>query len=281
MLNRLLQKLLLKETSDAAVERSSAPPVNADSTVAYSRPERTEVWSVKAKAQALVSVFETGKVGGDYSAIALLPDGAGVSYGKHQATDAGGNLDQILLRYADLGGMHSAELSTYLDRLEENATAQFSSLDEAPPWVVGLVELLKKAGRDPTMQEAQRQIFDEQYWQPCKAHCESMELELPLSWAVVYDTCIHSGPAGVANIRRKFSSVPPSRGGLERDWTTDYVRARRNWLASYGPEGHIVRRTVVRMDVFLSLIDQYNWELDTPIVLKSPYNVVIEDSDLA
>jgi chitosanase len=266
-------------TDSTSATPSESTDVSNDNSIGM-HPELVEepVSSTRKKrlAKAIVSVFETGKVGGDYAAVALLPDGAGVSYGIHQATDRGGNLDQIILRYADLGGAYSSPLSAYLEKLDDNETARFSGIDEAPPWLVQFIDELKKASSDPIMRQAQDQIFDEQYWQPAAEQCRAMKLKLPLSWAVVYDTCIHSGPNGVGRIRRKFPQVPPSRGGDEREWTRAYVNARRNWLANYGEEGHIVRRTVVRMDVFLALMDAYNWELALPIRMGSPYNEVIE-----
>lgn len=230
----------------------------------------------KATIQSILSVFETGKPEGDYGAAVILADGAGISYGKHQATDAGGNLDRIVLRYMDLGGVHADALRPYLARLERNETAQYRRVEDAPTWVGDLVDLLQLLGRsDAMMQLAQDQIFDEEYWAPCVAQCDAMGLRLPLAWAVVYDTCIHSGPKGVARIRKLFPEAPPSGGGDERAWARAYVRARRNWLASYGEPGNIVRGTVVRMDALKGIMDAENWELERPIVIGTPYRVTI------
>jgi len=228
----------------------------------------------KRVAKSLLSVFETGKPTGDYSAAVVLPDGAGISYGKHQATDKGGNLDGIVMRYIDLKGKYSGEFEKYFPALEANDSASVDP-NSLPEWTVSLLDLLKKAGTDPVMHRAQDQIFDEEYWQPCVAQCTQMWLKEALSWAIVYDTCIHSGPGGVARIRRRFSEMPPSRGGDEKKWAKAYVNARRDWLANYKDEGHIVRRTVVRMDVFLDLIAKKNWSLNTPIQIGHPYRVVV------
>ena len=46
--------------------------------------------------KSIVSVFETGKAEGDPAAVVVLPDGAGISYGLHQATDRAGSLDEIV-----------------------------------------------------------------------------------------------------------------------------------------------------------------------------------------
>lgn len=230
----------------------------------------------KSVIQSILSVFETGRPEGDYGAVVILPDGAGISYGKHQATDAGGNLDAILLRYLDLGGARGDELSPYLERLRHNETAAFTSLESSPKWVQDLAKLLQDLGRtDATMRRAQDKVFDEAYWRPCVDHCNAMELELPLSICLVYDTCIQSGSAAVSRMRRRFAQVPPSRGGDERTWALAYMRARRAWLANYGEPGHIVRRTVVRMDTLMKIAADDNWMLETPISIGAPYRVVI------
>ncbi len=113
------------------------------------------------------------------------------------------------------------------------------------------------------MRKAQDSIFDERYWVPATGHANSMGLVLPLSWAVIYDTCIQSGPDGVARIRRLFPEAPPIRGGKEEAWTRAYVAAREAWLGSHSNPS--VRRSAARMRTFRNLIDEGNWQLETPL----------------
>jgi chitosanase len=129
------------------------------------------------------------------------------------------------------------------------------------------MDLLKKAGQDPIMQKAQDQIFDEGYWNPAVSQSEAMGLVLPLSYAIVYDTCIHSGPGGVARIRKLFNEVPPARGGDEKAWARAYINARRNWLLS--SSNSLVQKTVYRMDAFAQLMKEDNWELRTPFKVRN------------
>jgi hypothetical protein len=46
----------------------------------------------KLIALAIVHIFETGKAFGDYTAVAVLNDGAGISYGINQFTHRSGSL---------------------------------------------------------------------------------------------------------------------------------------------------------------------------------------------
>lgn len=263
------------ELIDEPVREPVPEPVEASITEPNEEPTMVISSEQKRVCQSIVSVFETGDPLGNYAAAVVLPDGAGISYGKHQATDKGGNLDAIVMRYIDLGGIHSEQLRAFLPQLDRNETAGVDPKN-LPAWVVKLLDLLKTAASDPIMRIAQDQVFDEEYWQPCAQQCKVMKLEHALSWAIVYDTCIHSGPGGVARIRRKFAASPPSGGGDEKAWAEAYLNARRNWLANYGEPGHIVRRTVVRMDTLHAILDDGNWELNTPISIGHPYRVEVK-----
>jgi chitosanase len=220
----------------------------------------------------IINTFETGRPEGDYGAAALLHDNAGISYGRPQATDRGGNLDAIVYRYLDLGGgEYGDKLRPYLDRLETDDTARVDP-DRPPQWVKDLMKLLSAAGEDPVMRQAQDQVFDEAYWVPAAQQAQAMGLELPLSWAVVYDSTIHSGPNDVPRIRRLFPEVPPSRGGDEKAWTRAYIAARYAWLASH--PRHAVRLTVYRMRSLQALADADHWRLEPPVRLLKPRRVL-------
>lgn len=213
----------------------------------------------------IIEVYETGKISKNYGTTTILEDGAGISYGKSQATDKSNTLDAIVFRYIDKKGMYAASLEQYLDELQSDLTTKANPRNP-PAWVRNLMMILEHAGNlDPKMKEAQDEIFDELYWQPAQKHITSMKLILPLSHAVVYDSCIHSGSDGVNKIRRLFSEVPPANNGDERKWTEAYVRARRAWLANYPTV--IVRKTVYRMDYFLEMIKDVNWQLDKPLTI--------------
>lgn len=215
----------------------------------------------KRACQAIVSIFETGRAAGNPAACTILPDGAGISYGAHQATDASGSLDAILVEYLRRGGAMQAEAREVLALVQANISTQYRSISSATPGVVRAVDLLRRMGADPVMVAAQAEVFDRLYWQPAQDQAEGMELVEPLSWAVCYDSTIHSGPGGIARIRARFPQVPPIRGGDERRWTAAYVRARRAWLVS---RVGIVAQTVYRMDAFLALIEAGRWDLATP-----------------
>lgn len=270
-----------EETTDPVVVRLSFPAISAaalsakDDVMDLPPEKRRIIWSI-------LSVFETGKPDGDYGAVAVLQDGAGISYGKHQATDRADSLDAILLRYVDLGGARSAEIQSFLPKLVADETSSLTAgkPETWPSWAADLVELLEECGSDPVMKKAQDEVFSERYWNPCRDQCLAMKLVLPLSWCAVYDTTVQSGPSGVANIRKRFPGSPPSGGGDEKAWTRAYLEARRKWLSEYTDAAHpernaTVRATVYRMDALLRLVEAGNWDLVVPISIQKPKATVV------
>ncbi len=246
----------------------------------------------KNRAMDILSIFETGSISPDYSAVAILADGAGLSYGKHQATDKGQALDAIVEAYiAAPGALYAGRLAGYMEQLKADATALVDYeldadgevvRDSLPGWVVELMEALRDAGGDPIMQEFQDSIFDERYWQPCAVECEAMGLTRALSWALIYDTAIHSGGPGdqtkdaIWKIRKRFPGSPPSGGGDEQEWCRAYAKARYDWLATH-PSGARVAMTKARPKAFLKLMNESNWMLKAPFVVNGVTVTPIRD----
>ena len=222
--------------------------------------------------QSILSVFETGSVEPDYGAVCVLKDGAGITYGKHQSTDGGDALDLIIMRYIDKEGEYADILSTYLPMLDKNDTSKVDP-DNLPSWVKELMNILHDAGSDPIMQACQDAIFDIHYWTPAMSQAMDMKLEYPLSWLICYDSTIHSGPAGVSRIRRRFPESPPSGGGNEKEWVIAYLDARRKWLASNS--NPVVQNTVYRIDAMLDMVADDNWNLNTPLSIEKPKAIIV------
>lgn len=242
-------------------------------------------YTQKKNCQAIVNIFETGSPQGDYSATSILADGAGITFGRTQATDRAGSLDLIVSRYHDAGGIF--DFSPYVDILAVNKSTayvpkrsirvikntageytfnnpEYTLLD---PGVRLLMLLLAKAAdQDPKMAIVQGEVFDELYWNPAVNLANKAGCELALSAAVIYDTCIQSGPNSVGKIRSSFAAASPARGGGEKNWLSAYVTARYNFLANFTSSDpntqRLVRNTVYRPRAFQELIEQQNWDLD-------------------
>lgn len=223
----------------------------------------------KGAIDSVLALIETGKLPGpaSYGTVAVLRDGAGFSLGLHQATDGSDTADQVLIEYISLGGSEAAALEPYLPRLlaDESTRLNPRALE---PWALGFMEVFRRAGYDPLMAEAQRRVFDRLYWQPSVALCRSLGLREALTALVVYDAWIQSGAGGVARNRMRFAGLPPSRGGEERDWTEQFLRARHSWLLGFtcadAARQAEVRRSSYRTAGLIGLLETANWSLARP-----------------
>ena len=203
----------------------------------------------------IVNAFETGKLEGDYGKVVVYVDGpvvkgkpiSQITYGRSQATEFY-SLKEILKMYAERGGRYSAQIEKYLDKVGKKPSLCTDATFK---------KLLQDAGNDAIMQQCQDEVFDARYYQPAKEWAEENGFVEQLSLAVIYDSYIHSGKIR-EDIRASFPEKVPSQGGNERKWISEYVAARREWLAN---RKGALKNTVYRMDCFLNQIKNDNWSL--------------------
>lgn len=235
---------------------------------------------MKSTIYQIVSVFETGLLPSEeaYATVTILNDGAGISYGKHQATARSGSLLKILEAYdaepARPGqvAMSATNNPDVMRRLRAAVieSVQYSSVTEARAKsreVAWALDWLASAGSIREMRVAQDVVFEREYWAPTEKYCETIAVNWPLTYLAVYDTAIHSGIGRVDLLRQRFPEVPPSRGGDERAWTSALLRARRYWLRSPA-QRPVVQRSAYRVDELQKLVSAGNWALTHPIVIR-------------
>ncbi len=222
----------------------------------------------KRAIDCVLAIFETGRVptSASYATCTILADGAGISYGKHQCTDKAGSLDLVVKAYIKKGGKHAKELEACLPLLASNASTKVPPKGPWGPEVTNLVNLLKTAGADPIMHEAQYEVFDANYFLPAVNHAKDAGLTTALGLLAIYDTCIHSGPGRVGTHRAAFPEKSPKNGGDEKAWVKAYLNARRAWLAANS--NALVQKTVYRQDAILELIKADNWDLKFPFTIR-------------
>lgn len=208
-------------------------------------------------AKAIVNIFETGAVRGDYSAVTLLPGDSGrLTFGRAQTTLGSGNLDLLVQRYcAAAGARFGARLRAWLPALAARSTA--ADTDNQ------LHNLLRASADDPVMRDVQDAFFDAQYWDPALRAASGLGIRSPLGIAVVYDSWVHGSWAPLRD-RTNAAGTPADVG--EHEWVQRYVRSRRDWLATH--PNPLLHAAVYRMDAFQRLIDQDAWALPLPLVVR-------------
>jgi chitosanase len=218
----------------------------------------------KAVAGAIVNVFETGRVRGDYGAIAVLKGDTGhLSYGRSQITLGSGNLFKLLDQYCQQSGaLFGDDLKPLLPRFQQKDI----SLDNDS----AARDLLQRAGRqDPVMCATQDRFFNVNYLDPACRAAESIGVMVPLGQAVVYDSHVQGG---WADLEKRIGPVTESG---DKDWVQNYVTMRRQWLSGLAPP---LPNTVYRMDSFNTLIGQNKWDLSLPLAV---HGVTITEEALA
>jgi len=212
----------------------------------------------KQTAQAIINIFETGKVQGDYSNVTFVSsDPGGLTYGRSQTTLMSGNLFKLIKAYCNAeNAKFATELRPYLNRLEaEDQSLNNNSI---------LRNLLQNAGQDPVMQDTQDIFFDEVYWNPSVQSANSMRIQSPLGVAVVYDSIIHGSWKEMRD--RTSQNVGTVANIGEQSWIKHYIDTRRDWLANHRIP--LLRKTVYRMDAFKDLIVDRKWDLSLPLTVR-------------
>ena len=218
--------------------------------------------------KAIVNVFETGRAAGDYSAVTVLAGDSGhLTYGRSQSALGSGSLFQLLSQYSVApGAKFAAQIQPYLPRLE----ARDVTLDNDAT----LRNILREAGSDSVMQAEQDSFFDANYFNPACTSASACGLNSVLGQAVVYDSYVQGNWRAMRDAANKKCGAAGSRGVTEQQWLTVYVQTRKQWLSSSRPP---LPATVYRMDAFLNLIANGNWNLDLPLQV---HGVTIFAADL-
>lgn len=209
-------------------------------------------------ARAIVNLFETGTVRGDYGQVTLIEGDTGhLTYGRSQTTLGSGNLATLLQRYcANHGARFGPRLVESLPR--------FAKRDLTLDADARLQNVLRACADDPVMRDTQDAFFEDAYWRPAYATAGKLGIVSPLGVAVVYDSSVHGSWAPIRD--KAVAAVGTVQSAGEKAWIQAYVSARRNWMATNKRPD--LRATVYRMDAFQRLIDQGFWGLALPLVVR-------------
>jgi len=212
----------------------------------------------KQTAKAIVNIFETGRVLGDYSQVTLLAGDSGhLTYGRSQTTLGSGNLHLLIKAYTGAPEAAFAEqLSPFLARLEERDFR----LDHDTAFRM----LLQDAGGDPVMRAVQDEFFDRVYWNPSETAAKALGIATALGGGVVYDSTVHGSWRFMRDRTRDRHGDPSSLG--EKKWLKAYVSERDAWLRNH--PNRLLRKTVYRMEEFAKLIKANKWALPLPLRVR-------------
>ena len=217
----------------AAVGTVAARDAAAVALAGESLDEQPVTATQASTAKAIVNLFETGQVLGDYSAVTVLPGDTGhLTYGRSQTTLGSGNLAVLIERYCTQAG---ARFGARLRDWRASLKARDKALDRD----LQLHNLLRACADDPVMRDVQDRFFDDTYWQPAVRAAGRLGIRLPLGVAIVYDSWVH-GSWGAMRDRTDRGGTLQQSG--EHEWLERYVDTRREWLATHS--NPLLRKTV-------------------------------------
>ena len=212
----------------------------------------------KRTAEAIVNIFETSAVRGDYGNVTVIAGDTGhLTFGRSQTTLGSGNLSDLLQQYHDNAGARFAHaLAPFLPR--------FRAGDLTLDMDRHLHNILRATADDPVMRDTQDVFFDARYWVPAARAADREGVTTPLGVAVVYDSKVHGSWELIRD--RTTAAVGTVSSAGERPWITRYVAERRAWLAGHPRKD--LRPTVYRMDAMTRLIELDAWSLGLPLVVR-------------
>jgi len=210
-------------------------------------------------ARLIVHIFETSKPEGSPSTIAILDDGAGISYGINQATHRSGSLFQVVDAYVTdhPDALNAETLRSYLPQLEDKSPGSVARLSKDEK----LKNALKQAGATPEMRSVQEDVFNRLYMQPAIKAATGSNFTLPLSLAVIYDSMNHGSFAKIRDRVKVGRAASDTDVDFEKKWILSYVTERDRWLNSVSR----LKKTAYRTEFFLAQIRRGNWQLDPPM----------------
>jgi peptidoglycan hydrolase-like protein with peptidoglycan-binding domain len=178
-------------------------------------PSEEEKEIARRVAFRITGVFEAPS----YSTIQTKDSGI-ISYGQHQATLVSGTLATILDRYCAGANSNTAQqLRNFLPR----ATAKDVSLKND----TGFLNLLRAAGEEQNMKDAQDSIFTENYWNPAIAKAAAQGVSSPLGLTIFYDTNVQGGlDSSIQRTQGKLGNTSPG----EQRYLQTFLESRRERL---------------------------------------------------
>jgi hypothetical protein len=231
-------------------------------------------------ADAITGIYEGGRP--DYCALADSPTDLGkLSYGKHQASETSGNLKRMLDQYSNsTDPAPDPDIKSALDDQLGNFNDAGNSYTGTPEQRAEFKKLLRKACKDPAMQKAQDDFFQQQFWDPAKAKADQYGVTSNLGKAIYYDMQIQ-GPGLIDGFSKralkKWSQEngvdPPAtacapqdpNGPPEKDFLYLVDEQRRTTMQNSSNPDY--RKTTYRPDGFDRLLDDDNMDLSKDFVL--------------
>ena len=228
----------------------------------------------KARADALISVFENDTPFTRYDYHEVLCDGRGMTVGRGFTTATG---DALRVVNIYTSRVHVNRLAAHLPILQQLAAEGIPSDDTRLPSSLG-DDWATTANSDPSFRAAQDLVNDERSYQPAMQLADEQlgGGVSALGRVILYDTVFMHGngpdpdgaPALVAETIAMIGRPNESNG--DGDWWNTFLEVRRADMLN--PANSATRdewaRAVGRVDVLLGLVHAEKWDFAGPIEVR-------------
>ncbi len=188
------------------------------------------------------------------------PAGGGIAYGYLQVLSRHGGLHRLIKLYASTkGSLYGKKLLAFghsaLERVNRNRSFQ---------------AFLRKAGKDPAMRRAQTIFFSREYFQPTLNFGQSLGIQEPASYLLLFDAFIHYGnKKWLKTMLARWIMRDGEHRALLKFLRWMRANLHKAYTRSYGRGSLQVRYNAWRVD-FLEYIWLYQTQLLQPIPVKAP-----------
>lgn len=247
--------------------------INVVEEVAQNRPFDPPAW--REAIWSITSIFESGRPGGNPAAYQTYDSGI-ISYGKHQATLASGSLGRVLQAYFRRSSSPTSLV------LQQEYAARVAQKDAALREDGRFKELLLQAATEQAMNEAQDEIFEQNFYQPAINQARQYNVVTPLGLACLYDTQIQGGLSIL--LPRVTEALGGKIGGTgttgiidEPTWIRTFLRLREERLLRLAEQSEArgdqtnaraLRTSTFRVTELRKLLDANNLYLTGELLVR-------------
>jgi chitosanase len=181
----------------------------------------------KLRSEALTNLWLHNNTDTLYHDCADLGNGQGLTCGRANFTTSYFDLRVLVKEYSKRKPQNP--LTPYLPELERLARLESSDTSN----LGGFTEIWASESDDPTFRETQDWTLNEVYYEPAMGLASALNVQLPLTKAVLYDTIIQHGdredPDSIRYINN-MAGPPPESVEEEKQWLARFLSVRRQVL---------------------------------------------------
>ena len=225
----------------------------------------------KHHCEEYTSIFENDTTELQYAYVENIHDGRGYTSGRAGFTTGTGDAYEVVKKYT--AHKKNNPLAHFLPELEKLAHSGSGSVAN----LHGYETAWKEAAKDQEFRLIQDEVSDEMYYHPAMTLAKKEGVKTALGLCAFYDTIIQHGggddPDSLEAIVKRTRSEMGNQGihNNEHEWITHFLNTRRHDLTN--PHNHETQKewsgSVDRVDAMLELIKAGNWDLHTPMHIKT------------